>query len=44
MTIERRKPEKGLTLWQPYMELEEVGWHIEEVFGRLFMLREWKAL
>jgi hypothetical protein len=44
MTIERRKPEKGLTLWKSYMELEKVGWCIEEVFGRLFMLREWKTL
>jgi HSP20 family protein len=34
MTIGRWKPEKGLTPWQPYRELEEMGRRFEDVFGR----------
>ena len=37
MTIERREPENGLTPSQPYRELEEIGRHFEDVFGRPFL-------
>ena len=42
MTIERRKPEKGLTPWQPYGELEEMGRRFEDVFGRPFLPGLWR--
>ena len=37
MTIEKRKPEKGLTAWQPLRDVEEVGRRFEDVFGRPFL-------
>ena len=37
MTIERRKPKKGLTAWQPTREMEEMGRRFEDVFGRPFL-------
>jgi HSP20 family protein len=42
MTIERREPEKGLTPWQPYRELEEMGRRFEDVFGRPFLPGLWR--
>jgi hypothetical protein len=32
MIIERRKPEKGLTPWQPYRELEGMGRRFGDFF------------
>ena len=43
MTIERRKPEKGLTTWQPSREMEEIGRRFEDVFGRPFLPGIWRA-
>ncbi len=43
MTVERRKPEKGLTPWQPYRELEEMGRRFEDVFGRPFLPGIWRV-
>ena len=42
MTIERRKPEKGLTSWQPSREMEDMGRHFEDVFGRPFLPGLWR--
>lgn len=43
MTIERRKPEKGLTTWQPSREMEEIGRRFEDVFGRPFLPGIWRV-
>jgi len=43
MTIERRKPEKGLTAWQPLREMEEAGRRFEDVFGRPFLPGIWRV-
>jgi HSP20 family protein len=42
MTLERRKPEKGLTPWQPYREMEEMGRRFEDFFGRPFLPAIWR--
>ncbi len=42
MTLERRKPEKGLTPWQPYREMEEMGRRFEDLFGRPFLPALWR--
>ena len=42
MTIERRKPDKGLTPWQPYREMEEMGRRFEDFFGRPFLPAMWR--
>jgi HSP20 family protein len=44
MTIERRKPEKGLTAWQPSREMEEMGRYFEDVFGRPFLPAAWRRV
>jgi len=43
MTTERRKPEKGLTAWQPSREMEEVGRRFEDIFGRPFLPGIWRV-
>ena len=43
MTIERRKPEKSLTAWQPSREMEEIGRRFEDVFGRPFLPGIWRV-
>jgi len=43
MTVERRKPEKGLTAWQPLREVEEVGLRFEDIFGRPFLPGVWRV-
>jgi HSP20 family protein len=44
MTIQRRKPEKGLAVWQPSREMEEVGRYFEDVFGRPFLPAAWRKV
>jgi len=44
MTMERRKPEKGLTTWQPGREMEEMGRYFENVFGRPFLPAAWRRV
>jgi HSP20 family protein len=41
MTMERRKPEKGLTAWKPGREMEEMGRYFEDVFGRPLLPAAW---
>jgi HSP20 family protein len=43
MTMERRKPEKGLTAWQPSREMEEIERRFEDVFGRPFLPGIWRV-
>jgi HSP20 family protein len=33
--------EKGLTVWQPFGELEEIGRNFENIFGRSFLPKNW---
>ena len=37
MTMERWRPEWGLTPWKPLRELEELERHFEDIFGRSFL-------
>ena len=43
MIIERQKPEKGLTAWQPSREVEEIGRRFEDIFGRPFLPGIWRV-
>jgi HSP20 family protein len=43
MTLERRKPEKGLTVGQSSREMDEVGRRFEDIFGRPFLPGIWRA-
>lgn len=42
MTLQKRKPERGLTPWQPYREMEELGRRFEDFFGRPFLPAAWR--
>ena len=42
MTIERRRQDRGLTVWQPFRELEEMGRRFEDFFGRPFLPSTWR--
>ena len=44
MTMEKRRPEKGLLPWQPYREMEEMGRRFEDIFGRPFVPGIWRLL
>jgi HSP20 family protein len=44
MTIQRRKPQKELTVWQPGREMDEMGRYFEDVFGRSFLPASWKRV
>jgi HSP20 family protein len=44
MTLERRRPEKGLLPWQPDREMEEIGRRFEDIFGRPFVPGIWRLL
>ena len=43
MIVERGKPEKVITAWQPSRETEEIGRSFEDVFGRPFLPGIWRA-
>lgn len=43
MKMEIRKPEKGLTAWQPSREMEEAGRFFEDSFGRPFLPEDWRV-
>jgi HSP20 family protein len=43
MTMERRKPEKGLAVGQPSREMEEIGRRFEDIFGRPFLPGIWRV-
>jgi hypothetical protein len=42
MAIEKQRPERGLTPWQPYREKEEIGRRFEDFFGRPFLPAAWR--
>ena len=44
MTMERRKPQKDLTVRQPSREMEEAGKYFEDVFGRPFLPAGWRRV
>jgi HSP20 family protein len=44
MAIERRKPQKDLTVLQPSREMEEMGRYFEDVFGRPFLPAAWRRV
>jgi HSP20 family protein len=44
MTMERRKPQKDLTVRQPSRETEEIGKYFEDVFGRTFLPTTWRRI
>jgi HSP20 family protein len=44
MAIEKRKPERGLAMWQPFREMEEMGRRFEDFFGRPFLPSIWRRL
>ena len=44
MTMERRRPEKGLLPRQPSREMEEMGRRFEDIFGRPYVPGIWRLL
>jgi HSP20 family protein len=42
MAKEKQRPERGVTLWQPFSEMDEMGRHFEDFFGRPFMPAIWR--
>lgn len=44
MTMERRNPQKGLTVRQPDRGIEEMGRYFEDVFGRPFLPAAWSRI
>lgn len=44
MAIEKRKPDKELASWRPTREIEELGQHFEDVFGRPFLPALWRSI
>lgn len=42
MTTEGRKPERGLMVWQPFRDLEDVERRFENFFGRPFLPSMWR--
>ena len=44
MAIQRQKPKKGLAVWQPGREMDEVGRYFEDVFGRSFLPAAWRRV
>lgn len=44
MVIERWRPGRGLTPWQPFRELEEMEQHFADIFGRPVLPAVWRRL
>ena len=44
MTMERRRPQKDLTVRQPSREMEEIGKYFEDIFGRPFLPAAWRRV
>jgi HSP20 family protein len=42
MAIGKQRSESGLTVWQPFREMEEIGRHFEDFFGRPFLPAMWR--
>ncbi len=41
-TEAKRKPERGVTLWQPFREIEETGRRFEDFFHQPFLPAAWR--
>ncbi len=44
MVMERWRPGRGLAPWRPFRELEEMGRHFEDIFGRPFPPTVWRRI
>jgi HSP20 family protein len=44
MVRETQKADSGLTVWQPFREMAEMGRNFENFFGRSFLPGTWKQL
>jgi len=44
MVVAKRKQDKGMTVWQPFNEMEEMGRQFEDVFGRPFLPGLWRRV
>jgi HSP20 family protein len=42
MATEKQKPERSVTVWQPFREMEELGRRFEDYFGRPFLPTFWR--
>jgi HSP20 family protein len=44
MATEKQKPERGVTVWQPFREMEDLGRRFEDFFNRPFLPASWRRL
>jgi HSP20 family protein len=44
MATEKQKPERSVTVWQPFREMEEMGRRFEDFFNRPFLPASWRRL
>jgi HSP20 family protein len=42
MALEKQRPDRGITIWQPFREMEEMGRRFEDYFGRPFLPALWR--
>jgi HSP20 family protein len=42
MAPDKPKTESGITVWQPFREMEELGRRFDDFFGRPFLPRVWR--
>jgi HSP20 family protein len=42
MATEKKKPERSVTVWQPFREVEDIGRRFEDYFGRSFFPAFWR--
>lgn len=44
MTMERRRPTRDVTLWNPFREMEEMQQRFDEIFGKPVLPPVWRRL
>jgi HSP20 family protein len=44
MTLERWRPRWGIRPWEPFSELDDLGWRFEDFLGRPFTPAIWRRL
>jgi HSP20 family protein len=44
MALERWRPSRGITPWNPFREMEEVERRFDDIFGRQFLPAAWRRL
>jgi len=42
MALDKQKTDKSLAVWQPFREMEEMGRHFDDFFGRPFLPAIWR--